>query len=73
MKFPTKEQARANVRHSFGALKRPWVVIVLLLFWAAVLALTWGQTDNSLPLVAGMFFTTGFMRRVGPPKPKPKQ
>ena len=66
-RFPTREKAGANLRYAFGSLRRPWVVIVLILVWISFLVFTWGDTDNSIALVFTVLFTSGLMRAVGPP------
>ena len=66
-RFPAKEEAGANLRYAFGSLRRPWVVIVLILVWTSFLVFTWGDTDNSIALVFAVLFTSGLMRAVGPP------
>jgi hypothetical protein len=65
--FPTRSEASANLRRGLGALRRPWVIAVLIATWTFVIALTQGMSDNTIPLTAAAVFTATLLYNVGSP------
>jgi hypothetical protein len=67
-RFPSAAEARDNLRRGFGALRRPWVIPLLAVFWTSVLVATWGMTDNTVPMITTAMFSGSLLYALGPPR-----
>jgi hypothetical protein len=61
-RFPTRTQATENIRSAVDALKRPAVIVLVIVIWFIALALSWGMSDNTVPLVGAMCLTVVAVR-----------
>jgi hypothetical protein len=61
-RFPTKTEAAENIRSAVDALKRPAVIALIIVIWFTALAVSWGMSDNTVPLVGAMCLTVVVMR-----------
>jgi hypothetical protein len=55
------------LRRGLGALRRPWVIALLIATWTIVIVLTQRMSDSTIPILIAVMFTGTLLYEVGPP------